>query len=519
MMDPRLSFEAPKAGVYDQNRYNLPLLQRHGGHNAENLPAIVSDGTPGLAYTIQAPPTVEGRRQGTQAPSCLWAYREQLISLFWEQDLPLRKVQEIMSEEHGFNFRSAIITSLISFFPPCWMLSLAHSAKVYKNQFRRWGIRKNLKGYEALNIAAGKGSKPIFWPDDRVEVYEARIDRHVKKYRRNIASSQAHARTVMTPSRRLRAPDALEKVEAASYYFTEYFNGNHNRFSTTWFLTGEQEEFSSLFIGSLARLSRNDQQNQAFKEINLAFELLKQLVSLDHPVVYLHLVASITAFCQYPKSEICSAVCRTLSDYLRKLSWIIHGSSHPLNHVWGEGLHISAAEGPESFALGVVAKMTRRCWPSEPRIVMGSIDIEKCVPSDARGLDEASLRDRLAITASRPDLLSQAQETRLALCELLITQVRLPEALHFFAEAKAFQAADPMRRASKALWMAELEWRGGNAQASINTMKSALFSDQIAVSGETNNGVTKTMAEEIKDVLRHRQKLLVSEEIKCEVAH
>ena len=37
----------------------------------------------------------------------LSAYREQLISLFWEQDLPLRKVQEIMKEEHGLNFRSA----------------------------------------------------------------------------------------------------------------------------------------------------------------------------------------------------------------------------------------------------------------------------------------------------------------------------------------------------------------------------------------------------------------------------
>lgn len=229
----------------------------------------------------------------------------------------------------------------------------------------------------------------------------------------------------MTPSRRLRAPDALEKVEAASYYFTAYFTGLHNRFSTTWFLTGpssgEQEKFSSLFIGSLVRLSRNDQQNQAFKEINLAFELLKQLVSLDHPLVYLRLVASIAAFSQYPKSEICSAVCRTLSDYLGKLSWIVHGSSRPLNHVWGESLLISAAEGPESLALSVVATTTRRCWPSEPRIGMGSIDIEKCVPSGARGLDEASLRDRLAITASRPDQLSQAQEIRLALCESLIT--------------------------------------------------------------------------------------------------
>ncbi|KAH8770760.1 hypothetical protein F5883DRAFT_520565 [Diaporthe sp. PMI_573] len=401
---------------------------RHG-----HLPEIVSDEGNGSANTMQAPPAIEGHRQGAQGVSnCLWAHHAQLISLFWEQNLPLRKVQEIMNEEHGLNF----------------------STKVYKTQLRRWGIRKNLKGQEALEIAAGKETKPIFWPDDRVDVYTARIDRHVRnKYRQNIlARSHAHAGTVINPSRRLRAPDALEKVEAASYYFTAYFTGLHNRFLSTWFLTGpssgEQEAFSSLFIGGLVRLSRNDQQNQAFKEINLAFELLKQLVSLDHPLVYLRLVASIAAFSQYPKSEICSAVCRALSDYLGKLSRVVHGSNHPLNHVWGDSLLISAAEGPESFALGVAAKSVRRCWPSERRIGMGSIDIGKYVPSAARGLDEASLRARLAITASRPDLLSQAQEIRLALCELLIAQVRMAEALHFFAEAKAFQAADPIRRAA-----------------------------------------------------------------------
>ncbi|KAI3392695.1 hypothetical protein diail_5295 [Diaporthe ilicicola] len=511
-MATRLSFEAPKASVDDQNRPALPMLQRHG-HVSEHLPESVSDEAAASTNTSQAPLAIEGRLQGTQRlPNCLWLYREQLISLFWEQDLPLRRVQEVMKEEHGLNFRSAI-TSLMSYFPPSWMLSMVHSTKVYRNQFRRWGIRKNLKGHEALEIASGKETSSIFWPDDRVDIYAARIDRHVRKKRRqNRAKSHAHAGTVTAPSRRLRAPDALEKVEAASYYLNTYFNGNHNSFLSTWFLTGpsfgEQEAFSSLFIGGLVRLSRNDQQQQAFKEINLAFEHLKQLVSLDHPLVYLRLMASVAAFGQYPKSEICLAVCRTLSDYLGKLSRIVHGPCHPLNHAWGESLLISAADGPESFALGVAANSVRRCWPSEPRIRMGSIDTDKCVPSDARGLDEASLRDRLSTLASCPDLLSQAQEIRLALCELLITQVRMPEALHFFAEAKAFQATDPIRRASKTFWMAELEWRSGNAQASINTLKSALASDEIATAGETNNEATETMKREIEDILCHRQNLL-----------
>lgn len=508
MMAGQLSFEAPEGCVHHQNRQILPLLQLSERQVSESFSEIVSDEATGFSNTMQAPPAIEGHRQGTQVSNCLWVYREQLISLFWEQDLPLRKVQEIMKEQHGLSFRS-VVTSLMSLFSPCWMLSLVHSTKVYKTQFRRWGIRKNLKGHEALNIAAGKGPKALFWPDNRVDEYAARIDRHVKKYRQNKALSRVHAGTVTTPSCRLRAPDALEKVEAASYYVTAYYNGCYDKFSTTWPgpFSREQEEFTTLFIRSLVRLSRNDQQNQAFKEINLAFELLKQLVSLDHPVVYLRLLASIAAFNQYPQSEICSAVCRMLSDYLKKLSWIVHGSNHPLNHVWGEGLFISAAEGPESFALGAVAKVLRQCLASEP-FGMRPVDIEKCVSSDARGLDEASLRDRLVIAASRPDLLSQAQEIRLALCESLITQVRFPEALYFLAEAKAFQATDPIRSASKTLWLAELEWRSGNAHVSINTMKSALSFDEIALAGETNNGLTKTMTQEIKDILCNRQKML-----------
>lgn len=388
------------------------------------------------------------------------------------------------------------------------MLSMTHSTKVYKSQFRRWGIRKNLKRQEALKIAAGKESTTVFWSDNRDDEYAARIERHVRKYRQKKAQSHAHAGTIMTPSPRLRAPDTLEKVEAATYYLDAYATSHGNIFTTEWFSTGPQDTFTSLFVGGLARLSRNDPQDQAFKEINFAFERLKQLVSMNHPIVYLRLMASIAAFGQYPKSEICKAICRTLSEYLGQLCRIIHGTNHPLNHAWGESLFISAAEGPNRFALGVLVKAVQRCWTREPRVKMGSIDIARSVPSDTRGLDEASLRDRLAITAPRPDLLSQAQEIRLALAELLIMQARMPEAMHFYAEAKALIAVDPIRGASKAFWMAELEWRGLDAQGSINTLKSALAVDEVRVASETNEVVTGTLRQEIKDVLHHRQNLL-----------
>ncbi|KAG8161607.1 hypothetical protein KVR01_008594 [Diaporthe batatas] len=487
-MDTHLSFEAPEASAHGPNRHFLPLLQRHG-QVSEHPPQIMSDEAIGSASITQALPWDNGRRQGTQGVSnYLEEYREELIDLFWVQDLPLRKVQEIMKEEHGLDV----------------------TVKVYKSQFRRWGIRKNLRRQEALNIAAGNESAHIFWSDDRIDEYAARIDRHLRKYRRNKALSQARAGAVMTPSRRIRAPDTLEKIEAATYYLDAYAASHHNIFCTERFSTGPQDTFSALFIGGLARLSRNDPQNQAFKQINLAFEHLKELVSLNHPIVYLRLVATIAAFGQYPKSEVCKAVCRTLSDYLAKLSRIIYGGHHPLDHAWGESLFLSAAQGPDRFALGVLVKAVQRCWTSEPRVKTGAVDIARCVPSDARGLDEASLRDRLAVTASRPDLVSQAQETRLALAELLIMQVRVPEAMHFYAEAKDFQAADPVRRASKTFWIAELEWRGFDAQGSINTLKSALASDEVGEAGETDNLATETLKQQIKDVLCHRENLLSS---------
>lgn len=392
-----------------------------------------------------------------------------------------------------------------------------HSIKVYKTQFRKWGIRKNLKGHEALKIATGQDSSPVFWPDDRDDEYVARVDRHVKKNHRALV----HARNgmanenvaVLNPARRLRGPDTLEKIEAATYYFKIYILGN--RIMGSWFETGpsfgEQEAFSSLFIRGLERLSRNEQQQQAFRDISLSFDSLKKLVILDHPLVYLRLMASIAAFSQYPKSEVCSTICRSLSEYLRKLFLIIHGPYHPLSHAWGEALYVSSSEGAESYVLGVAATAVRRYMPHEPRIGMGALNIAECVPSCARDLDEASLRKSLRNMATRPDLLPRAQETRLALAELMLAQGRLVEGLHFFAEARAFQAADPVRCVDKTFWTAELEWRAGNAFGSISTLKSALAHADFETSDKTGDGVTTRLKNEIEDVLRYRQNLLASD--------
>lgn len=318
----------------------------------------------------------------------------------------------------------------------------------------------------------------------------------------------AYSRQFTNPPRRLRGPDTLEKIETASYYLHVYITSHHEM--DTWYHTGpffeEQEIFSAVFIRGLERLARDDQQHLAFKDINRAFDYLKLMVERNHPLVYIRLMATAGAFIQYPKSEICKSICRSLSDYVRKLSLIIHGTNHPLNHTWGEVLHLSSADGPESFVLGVGVDLAKKCMARKANHAMGFFDIAKCVPSDARGLDEASLRGSLIEMASRPDLVSKAQETRLALSELLLNQHRISEGYHFYTEAMSYQDVDPLRRASKAFWTAELKWRAGNTWASIHTLKSALeYAEAESMGG---NGTAGELKEQIDEVLRRREILV-----------
>lgn len=394
-----------------------------------------------------------------------------------------------------------------------------NSAKVYKSQFRRWGIRKNLKRHEALELATAQESSSVFWPGDRDEQYADRIDRHLRNSKRRSNQASSRAQTWMairarTPPRRLRAPDTLEKVEAASYYLRIYITGNHE--TDMWFKTGrffeEQEAFSSLFVRGLERLSRNDQQQLAFKDINRAFDYLKQIVERNHPMVYMKLMAAVAAFAQYPKSEICLKVCRLLSDHVRKLTLIVHGPHHPLNHIWGETLHVASAEGAGSFVLGVAVSGVRKCMANRPRHALGAFDIAQCVPSVARGQDEASLRGNLVAMAPHPDLLPEVQETRLALSELMLNQGRIAEGYHYYTEAIAFQDDDPVRRAGKLFWAAELKWRSGNTWGSLDTLKSALQYAEIDSMSDRGNGNARKLKQEIEDALRHKHDLLVLKE-------
>ncbi|KAG8156600.1 hypothetical protein KVR01_013551 [Diaporthe batatas] len=448
----------------------VALLRRH-----RNI-SIISDAETAASSMPPPAPVVTGNRRPGKKDSAngLEKHREQLVSLFWIRDLPLKEVQATMKRQHGLDV----------------------STKVYNSQFRKWGIRKNLKRHEALELAIGQpeGPSSIFWPDKRDSDYAVRID-------------------PVNPPRRLRGPDTLEKVEAASYYLHMYIVANHE--PETWFrhcpCYGEQGSFSSLFVRGLDCLARHENPRQAFKDINLAFDQLQQTITGAHPLAYMRLIDTIAAFSQYTNSRICLTVCHMLSDHVQRLSIIVHGPNHPLNHVWGEALCVSTGETPESFVVAVGKSMLRKCMVRRDRCPLEAFDIAKCVPSDARGLDEDSLRRSLENTPPNLDL-SKAQETRLALAELLISQNSLAEGCHFYRVAMAFQDDDPVRRASKRFWAAELQWRSGSTWGSIDTMKAALACAKVEPEDVQGDGTTEMLRQEIEGVLNRRPSLLATRE-------
>lgn len=103
--------EASHTRGYDDTTH-IPQLRWHElssstGHvvisgSTGTIPDASSEATASLP-----PPAVTRRhRKGTQsATNGLCMHREQLIRLYWVQDLPLREVQEIMKREHGLDAR------------------------------------------------------------------------------------------------------------------------------------------------------------------------------------------------------------------------------------------------------------------------------------------------------------------------------------------------------------------------------------------------------------------------------
>lgn len=91
----------PQCCPDERTRHTLPLIQRR----REALAS--SEDEPAASTTSALEPAVtKQRRQGKKGPGNeLEKHREELISLFWTHDLPLKEVQAIMKREHGLDVR------------------------------------------------------------------------------------------------------------------------------------------------------------------------------------------------------------------------------------------------------------------------------------------------------------------------------------------------------------------------------------------------------------------------------
>lgn len=103
--------EASHTSGYDDNTHILQLRWHEPSSSTGRGVIIGSTETildASSEATASLPPLAVTKRdrKGTQsASSGLCMYREQLIKLYWVQDLPLREVQEIMKREHGLDVR------------------------------------------------------------------------------------------------------------------------------------------------------------------------------------------------------------------------------------------------------------------------------------------------------------------------------------------------------------------------------------------------------------------------------
>lgn len=285
----------------------------------------------------------------------------------------------------------------------------------------------------------------------------------------------------MVPSpARLKAPDHLENMEKTLYNAEVYvqFTMNPNR---KWLASraelGEDDRFFPLFIGGLESLSRDHQAQKAFADISKAFAHLKGLITLDDPAIYHRLVARFSSFEKYPQSEICFKVCRLLTRCLGAMYLETHGPSHPLNCVWSS--HIEVLESrPEpglfDYYLESFRTLGQKLYGSNNSRNIGSTDLSKYITYEVRDWDEEILRRGLEESVSQATPAPVTQEIRLALIELLLREGKWEEATQVLGEAKALKHLDAACNLGHVFWMAELEWRAGNADGSFALLWESL---------------------------------------------
>lgn len=393
--------------------------------------------------------------------------------------------------------------------------SSIHRPRAYKFRFRKWGLRKNIKEHEALEIVSGQRNPNEFWAGTKRVNFERRIARHLEKEgqeverlsKADLASLASRLSSTGGGPRRMSAPALYEGLESSLYDVNEWLAENRHR--EDWFSQrldlGADEHFFPLFTRGLSLLARGDlaQQPTAWHTINRAFDHVRGLIASHHPVVYLRLVGRAAAFKYYPDAPICLDVCRLLLQHAYALFTEMHPTCHLLQAIWQtqmrtlRGTPRGPAAGSMEHSINVVTSLCASQWgDSREAWYMGALCIERYVPSAARGQDEDGLRATLLLEGNSnsnsnsnnnnnsasldmdvllsPLSISLAQEARLALGELLIGQERLAEGQRLVEEALAYRDLDVVQTEGKLFWMAELEWRMGHQDASISLLEETL---------------------------------------------
>lgn len=378
------------------------------------------------------------------------------------------------------------------------------SQKQYKGRFRKWGIRKNVNVRKAREITSAQGTACDFWPDKMQDNYERRIARHLKNDARNHTSSpqsrspMPEGKVIMRQRKacpgpaRLKAPDSLERLEKTLYDTEAYIHFTIHP-KRTWLVSreelGDDDRFFPLFIGGLESLSRDQEPHKAFSEIREASKHLKRLITLDDPGVYHRLVLRLCSFERYPHSDVCFEVCRLLARCLGAMNLEVHGPSHPLTFVWSS--HIEALDSrpdPGLFHhyLELVRAAGGKLYGDRNSLNIGSTELSKYIISSYRKWDGEALRRGLPESTSKAAPDPAVQEIRLALTELLLRQGKTENAINLLKEATASKGLNARGDVGQIFWMAELEWRTGNATASFALLREAL---ELADSGQTLPGL------------------------------
>lgn len=411
--------------------------------------------------------------------------------------------------------------------------------RAYKFRFKKWGLRKNIKEHEARELVSGNKNPGDFWAGTRGLNFERRIARHMEKTKDGRSSRQgsrqrspqAFDMTIKSsthqPQRRLSAISPYEALLAAKHYWEIWSKSGSPSYGGIW-LHGEAglersvadestSHFFPLFERGLHALSCGQETQRAFADVDKSFTYLNGLIMLRHPFIYVRILNLASAYRQFPHVEVCYRVCCLLLDYCLGLLRTLYGQDDPVCCLWSAITDmLQAQDEPQYFddfqesAQGTCSAVWKK---TRGYMELGSVRLEAYIASPQRYHDEATLRRQIArpTTPNQDDaiLTPALQESRLALAELLINQGRTLEAVPILTEAQHYKSLDFINPEGKGFWLAELAWRAGNPQRSIEVLESVLGALDSRSPTDHSNPPTVS-ALQILALLQHRHSMLLS---------